>query len=300
MIDLDSKEKNLYIKSGKILQAAKKKAKTISKPGKSLLEIAVEIEKFIESEGGKPAFPVNLSANHTAAHFTPSAQDTGVVGEKDVLKVDIGVHIDGFITDSAVTIDFSGEFGKMLEAAQSALENALSKAKFDFPVGKIGEEIEKTIEKAGFKPISNLSGHGILQWEAHASPSIPNVGTPDERVLEDGFVYAIEPFATNGEGFVREGFGAEIFGLEKKLPVRNTDARKILGLIEENYHNLPFALRWLSKLKQSEFAQKVALRELLQKKCIHSYPVLNEVHGKIVTQAETTILVEEGKTTVLV
>ncbi len=298
---MDKKERDLYIKSGKILQAAKKKAVSITKPGKSLLDIAQQIEKFIREEGGKPAFPVNLSANHTAAHFTPSANDKGVVGEKDVLKVDIGVHVDGYITDSAVTIDFSSKHGKMLDAAEKALESALSVTKKGVTVGKIGTEIEKVIKKAGFKPISNLTGHGLLQWTAHAAPSIPNISSRDTRVLEEGFVYAIEPFVTDGEGSVREGVQKEIFELDTVHPVRNSFARKILEHIQKHYHELPFAERWIEKeLKLSEFNHKVAFRELLQKKCLHAYPILNEAQGKIVTQAETTVLVEDGKVTVLV
>ena len=298
---VDKKEKDLYIKSGKILQAAKKRATTITKHGKSLLKIAEEIEKFIIDNGGAPAFPINLSANNTAAHFTPSTGDKSVVGEKDVLKVDIGVHIDGFITDSAVTMDFSGEFGKMLEAAESALENALSVAHDDVSIGKIGEEIEKTIKKYGFRPIANLTGHGLLQWTAHAAPSIPNIGKKDENFLETGFVYAIEPFVTDGEGYVREGVQTEIYELDEPKPVRNPDARKILSFVQDNYHQLPFAKRWISKdLNLSEFNLKVGFRELVQKKCLHSYPILNEQIGKMVTQAETTILVEEKEIMVLV
>ncbi|MEK6941698.1 MAG: type II methionyl aminopeptidase [archaeon] len=273
----------------------------MAKPGKSLLELAEQIEKFIESEGGFPAFPVNLSANNTAAHFTPSMNDTGVVGESDVLKIDIGVHIDGYITDSALTVDFSGEHGKMLEAADNALASALSVAKNNANIGKIGEAIESAIKKSGYRPIVNLTGHGVLQWTAHAPPGIPNVGRHEERSLEAGFVYAIEPFATDGQGYVREGVQAEIFEMNKAFNARSPVARKVLSHIKEHYRSLPFAQRWVAKkLKLSEFNQKIAFRELLSKKCLASHPILNEEHGKTVAQAETTILVEEGKTTVLV
>src|SRR3989344_3779629 len=142
--------RNKYVKAGKILQAAKKKAQKIIKPGASLLEVAEQIEKFIESEVGKPAFPINLSLNNCAAHYTPSANDKSEFSEKDVVKADVGVHIDGFAADSAVTIDLSGEFGKMLDASEKALEVALGVAKPGVEVGKIGAEIENVIKKAGF------------------------------------------------------------------------------------------------------------------------------------------------------
>ncbi|AJF60252.1 MAG: type II methionyl aminopeptidase [Candidatus Diapherotrites archaeon] len=293
---MDSEEYKKYVKAGKILQQAKKEAKKLARPGKKMLELAESIEAFIEENSGKPAFPVNLSANNCAAHFTPSENDERTVKENDVLKIDVGVHVDGFIADSAVTIDFSGEHGKMVEAAEQALENALSVVKVGATVGKIGEEIERTIKKAGFNPVQNLTGHGLEEYIAHAAPPIPNISRHDDRKLEDGKAYAIEPFATNGRGFVRESVQAEIFGLDKAIPVRNTNARKILEFVQKEYRELPFAERWVSeKLKLSEFARKVALRELLQKKAIHAYPMLNEEEGRIVTQAETTIFLKDGK-----
>ena len=152
-MEKDVREK--YVKAGKILQAAKKKAQQVVKPGASLLEVAEQIEKFIESEGGKPAFPINLSLNNCAAHYTPSANDKSVFSEKDVVKADIGVHIDGYAADSAITIDLSGEFGKMLDASDAALKAALSVAKPGMEVGKIGAGIEAGFKKAGFNEFQN-------------------------------------------------------------------------------------------------------------------------------------------------
>jgi len=299
----DAMEKNVrekYVKAGKILQAAKKRAEKIIKPGTSLLEVAEQIEKFIESEGGKPAFPINLSLNNCAAHYTPSANDKSVFSEKDVVKADIGVHIDGYAADSAVTIDLSGEFGKMLDASNDALKAALGVAKPGMEVGKIGAEIEAVIKKAGFNPIQNLTGHSIEQWKVHSSPSIPNVASKDTRKLEAGNVYAIEPFVTNGEGRVREGVQAEIFGFDDAIAMRNLEARKMIKLIEEKYHTLPFAERWIAKeLKQGEFTRKVALRELLKMKAIHAYPMLIERPGAQVCQAESCFIVEEKDITML-
>ena len=289
-----------YVKAGKILQAAKKRAEKIIKPGASLLDAAEELEKFIESEGGKAAFPINLSLNNCAAHYTPSANDKSVFSEKDVVKADIGVHIDGYCADSAVTIDLSGKFGKMLETSEKALEAALGVAKPGMEVGKIGVEIENVIKKAGFNPIQNLTGHRIDRWEVHSAPSIPNIASRDTRKLEPGNVYAIEPFVTDGEGRVRDGVQAEIFGFDVTIAMRNLEARKMIKHIEEKYHTLPFAERWIAKeLKQGEFARKVALRELLKMKAIHAYPMLVEKTGAQVCQAESCFIVDEKGITVL-
>ena len=167
-------------------------------------------------------------------------------------------------------------------------------------VGKIGAEIEAVIKKAGFNVIQNLTGHRIEQWEVHSAPSIPNIASRDTRKLEAGNVYAIEPFVTDGEGRVRDGVQAEIFGFDKAIAMRNLEARKMIKIIEDKYHTLPFAERWIAKeLKQGEFARKVALRELLKMKAIHAYPMLVEKVGANVSQSESCFIVEEKDITIL-
>jgi len=297
MVKLMEKEvlKN-YQKAGKILAETLKKAKKSIKPGQKLLEIAEKTEKGIISRGGEPAFPANLSKNHYAAHFTPSFEDEELLGEKDVLTVDLGAHVDGYVADAAFTLDFSGENGKMIDASEEALEAALSVIKEGVELRKIGKAIEDVIKKKGFNPIQNLSGHGLERWETHAIPSIPNIDNNDDRILEDDMVIAIEPFATDGQGFVREGTQAEIFSFGEKKPLRNMDARKIISFISEEYKTLPFAERWLmDEFKLSEFKRKIAMRELIQRGCIKAFPILHEDEGKIVTQAETSVILNSGK-----
>ncbi len=293
---MDKKVLENYLKAGKILKEVQKKAQKSIKHRQKLLDIAEEIEKNIAALGGKPAFPVNLCLNNHAAHYSPSASDETILTEKDVMKVDIGVHIDGYIADSAFTVNLSGEYNKMVEASEKALENAVSVVKEGVKLEDIGKQVEKTIKGYGFNPIQNLTGHCLQQWVSHAPPSIPNIAKRDERRLEEGAAFAIEPFATDGRGYVKEGVQAEIFQLDEPKPVRNRDARKIMEFIAENYNTLPFAERWIIKeLQLSEFARKVALRELLQRKCIKAFPVLHEENGKIVTQAETSLILNKGK-----
>lgn len=297
---MDKIEFEKYVKAGKILKQVQAKARKIIEPEKKLLEIAEELEKEIFSLEGKPAFPVNLSRNHEAAHYTPSIGDEIVLNSTDVLKVDIGVHVDGFIADAAFTLNFSNDFAKMIEASEKALENALSTAELGVEVGKIGKEIEKTIKSYGFNPVQNLSGHGLQKFEAHAVPTIPNIGQYANKKLEEGMAIAIEPFATNGKGFVKEETQAEIFSLNKIQMARNPHSRKILEFASKEFKELPFAERWLQKIDLTEFQRKTALRELIQKKCIQTYPILSEEKGKIVTQTESTLAIFEGKTHITV
>ncbi len=300
---MEKEEAEKYILAGKITKEAVEKAKKSIKPGQKLLEIAFNIEKSIESpahEGrGKPAFPVNLSINENAAHFTPSSASEAVLKESDLLKVDLGVHVDGFICDTAFSLNFDGSHAKMIEAAEEALKNALAIVKEGIEIGEIGAAVEKAIKGKGFNPIKNLTGHGLGRFEQHASPSIPNVATSNPKKLEEG-AFAIEPFATDGEGYVGEGMQREIFAFEKPLPLRTAHARKMIEFVAEKYETLPFALRWIEKgLKMPEFQRKVAIRELLRAKCIRSFPVLHEQPGKFVAQAEKSLIIFEGKVTVL-
>ena len=285
-----------YKKSGEITKEAQELAAKKLKVGTNLFEFAEEIEGAIIKLGGAPAFPINLSRNHVAAHYTPAFESKDLVEENDVIKVDIGVHVDGYIADSARTIDFSGKHEKMVKASEDALEAAVALVKEGTAVGEMGKAIEGSIRGAGFSPIQNLSGHGVGEYDAHTPPTIPNVGSKDMRELEDGMAFAIEPFATDGKGLVREGTQAEIFQLLEKKPMRSPEARKIIEFVDEEYSNLPFAERWLQReLKISDFGRKIAIRELMQKKCIMAFPLLKEEEGKTVTQAETTLILHEGK-----
>lgn len=292
-----------YIRAGKILQELQKKARKMVKPGVKLLDIAEALEKEIKDidKGAGPAFPVNLSTNDEAAHYSPSVEDERVVGEKDVLKVDLGVHVNGYIADAAFTLDFSGEWGKLVEASEQALQNAVATVKVGVEVGKVGQAIEDTIKSYGFKPVQNLCGHGLGQWTPHTNPSMPNIGLKNSRKLEEDMAIAIEPFATNGRGLIHEGGVCEIYGLQESRAVRNPEARKILDFIGENYHTLPWSERYVHRaLKFPEFKRKVAMRDLLTKGCIRVYPVLLEQKGAVVSQAETSMLLKDGDVIVLV
>jgi len=293
---MEKQELQAYKKAGEIAKECQELSRKKLKVGTNLFKFAEEIERSIKKKGGFPAFPINLSANNVAAHYTPGFESEDEVGEKDVTKVDIGVHVDGFIADSAFTIDFSGEHKKMVDASAKALEEAVKLVKEKIEVGVVGAKIEETIKGQGFNPIQNLSGHGVQEYDTHTYPTIPNIANNDSRKLEDGMAIAIEPFATDGQGFVKEGSQAEIFQLEEKKPLRSKEARKIIDYIEEEYSTLPFAERWLQRdLKLSEFSRKVGLRELMQKKCIRTFPLLKEEEEKIVTQAETTLILNKGK-----
>jgi len=286
-----------YTKAGKLAREVAEKSKALIKVGNSLLEAAESIEALIKEQAGI-AFPANISINENASHYTPSIDEKTVFGEKDVVNVDIGTHVNGFVGDIAYTIDLSGEQGKLVEASEKALENAISLVKAGRMTKEIGKAIEDTIIGYGFKPIRNLSGHGLEAYEVHAEPSIPNVSVDYEEELEEGQIIAIEPFASTGDGYVKEDRRTEIFSFNREVLTRNMDARGMLAFIQNEYKTLPFAERWLARVYQP-FKLKVALKELLVRDALTQYPVLKDTPGSLVSQAEVTLLVEKGGCKVL-
>jgi methionyl aminopeptidase len=253
--------------------------------GNTLLQVAEFVENKTIELGGRPAFPCNISRNQEAAHATPKIGDTDVF-DKDMVKLDLGVHVDGYVADSAVTVDLSGN-SDILKAAEGALAAAIEFAKPGVTTGEIGAVIENTIRSYGLNPIINLTGHGLSQYEAHDDPSVPNRHVEGGAVLKEGDVLAIEPFATNGAGLVHDGSWAEIYSLVRKKPVRMPAVRNVLKQVEE-YRELPFAKRWLES-DRLDFA----LIQLEKAGIIHSYPVLLESTGGLVAQAEHTIIITE-------
>jgi methionyl aminopeptidase len=286
--------KEKILKAGRIASEVRKYARTIIKKDVPLLEIAEKIEAKIEGFGGKPAFPVNLSIDNISAHYTPSHDDKTLA--HGLLKVDFGVHIGGWIADTAFSIDLeeSEENGKLIAAAEQALNKALEliKNKATISTDEIGDIISKTIESYGFSPIINLSGHNMGNYKLHSGITIPNVNDHKKIKFEEG-VYAFEPFATTGSGKVHDGKPSEIYELRETKNVRNPISREVLELIKKEYNTLPFCSRWL--VKKLGTRALFGLKQLEDNGNLHQFAQLVEVAGSKVSQAEQTILISENE-----
>ena len=285
-VDLEAEQYEKHREAGAILAQVREEAAERVEVGGSHLELAEWTEERIRDLGGEPAFPVNISIDEEAAHASPSADDETTFGE-EMVNLDIGVHIDGWLADTAVTVDLSGN-PDLAEAPDRALDAALELVEPGVETGTIGAEIEEVIEEAGFKPVVNLTGHGLGRWEQHTPPNIPNRAVSQSVTLDVGDVVAVEPFATDGSGKVGEGNKVEIYGLDREGSVRNNDARAALDQITEEFRTLPFAARWLDVDRP-----EMALRRLERQNIVHSYPVLKEDAGTLVSQKEHTVIVTE-------
>ncbi len=289
---MDKEQIDSYLLAGKINFEALELGSKLIKPGASMISVLDQIEAFIKSKGAELAFPAQISLNSTAAHFCPAADDV-ILNENDVVKLDVGVCVNGYIADAARTFDLSrnGANKELIAASRSALNNALKLIRPGVPIGDIGKEIHETIKAAGFTPIRNLSGHGLGKYMIHSPPSIPNVETGIQSMLRENQVIAIEPFATNGAGLVYEGGTATVFSLVEEKPVRSPIAKQILGDIKK-FNGLPFTTRWFIP-KYGVASTQLALRDLKALGIISSHPPLIEKQKGLVAQFEHSVIVKE-------
>ena len=287
-----------YIEAGRIAKSVREEAARRLEPETSVLEFCEWVEHRIVELGGRPAFPCNLSINEVAAHYTPLVGDELVIPEESVVKIDLGVHVDGYIADTAVTVSFSEKWVPLLDAVRDALEKALEVVAPDTKFSEVGRVIESTIKAYGFKPISNLGGHSLARFTIHAGESIPNVYEPFLRGrFGKGKAYAIEPFGTNGAGSVREGDTVAIYALVRPSLKRRLKEvqRRVLNAVKERFRTLPFTERWLRDVAPVDELRS-SLRKLARMGFLTQYPVLVEKGGGYVAQFEHTLVItDEGE-----
>lgn len=266
----------------------------------SYLQICNLVEELVRRAGGEPAFPCNLCVNSVAAHYTAEVEDQGLVHEGDVVKVDIGVQIDGLIADTAVTVSFNPQFDGLAQAAEEALGEAVGLVREGVRVGELGRVISDVAGRRGYRPISNLCGHSLEPYQIHAGLSIPNVWVPGSPALKAGKVYAIEPFLTawDGLGRVQEQATRNIFGLRSRKRIGDRRLDGFAELVWTRYRTLPFAARYFAA-EYDNVELKQIIEQLLRMKVIRAYPVLVEPRGRVVAQAEHTVVPTENGAVVL-
>lgn len=284
-----------YRKAGKAAKEVKDFARRFVKPGTPIIDVCEKIEGELLSKGVDLSFPCNVSINNVAAHYSSPPDDKNVIDEHDIVKIDFGTHVDGYIADTAFTVSFGSEHNKLIEASEKALEIAIEMIKPGVETSIIGNKIEETIKGYGFRPIKDLSGHLLDQYVLHSSKIIPNISIPHGTKIEEGEVYALETFATTGSGTVTEAPHAYIFSLMPlRIPLRFKGSRMVLNLVQKEFKTLPFAERWLAK-KVSKAGLKLAIKELTEKGLFRAYNVLSDRKGSFVSQAEhTLIVIEDG------
>lgn len=263
------------------------------KEGVRIIEICEVVEERIREFGAEPAFPCNICINEVAAHYTSLPDDQTVIPPRSIVKVDIGVSLDGYIADTAVTIAFSPELEALAEASRAVLHEAIKSMRPGVDVSQIGFTIQKTANRLGFKPIRNLTGHEIKRYELHAGLTIPNIAAPSPGKLQVNHVYAIEPFLTTmrGAGEVVSAKLATIFRADPgklKMEKLKPEEQQLLKYLVEKFRGLPYTPRWIEGFNGKVHEQLVRLGR------VHVYPVLVERSKQPVAQSEHTVVITEN------
>ena len=285
---MDSYALDCFRRAGAIAKECRQWAAENIRPGVSVRSILETVEEMIRERGAEPGFPAQSSRNSVAAHYCSAPDDELLYEEGDCVKVDLGVHVDGYVADNATTVDLSsdGRWKPLIKASSDALAAAIATVEAGVPVGNIGAAIERTIVGAGFQPVRNLTGHGLGRWKVHTPPQIPNYADRGGGKLETGMVFAIEPFACDGRGFIREEGKAEVFMMVRPPRKAKGLDRDVLKAIE-SWRGLPIARRYFKE--HDEEALEDTLRKLARQGSLMRYPPLVEEAGTMVAQTEHTM-----------
>jgi methionyl aminopeptidase len=286
------------IKSGKIAARVLSEIRSEIEPGKRIIKICALAESKIKEYGGRPAFPLIVSINHIAAHSTSPRGDKSEIPEFGLVKLDVGVVVDGYITDTASTVDIDGTLEGFVASTEDALIEAIDLMRPGTNLGEVGKRIEQVIKEYGLRPIKNLSGHNLKRNKLHAGKIVPNVGKRSSDTVEVGEYYAIEPFATSGTGTVIDSEYVYIFGntgLDKTL---EGTTEKLRTYLRKKYGPFPYALRWIGTgSKEIDVVEEV--KKLLKERAIRGFPIQIEKKSRPVSQTEHTVYISENGPIVL-
>lgn len=299
-LSLNASINQKYETSGQITRETRKSVESRDWRGRPYLEICEFAEKEIRRRGGEPAFPVNVCANESAAHYTAEIDDKKIVDQNAILKVDLGAHVDGYVTDTSVTLCYNDSLFDMTEATKAALSEAIKAVRLGEKPGDVGRIVENYASRRGYLPIENLSGHSLEQYVVHAGVSIPNVWSVSNSSFKLDRVYAVEPFFTTmeGSGIVVEGKSRNIFGLVTRKRTKDAKLDEFLDLIWKTRRTLPFAARWFTEYYSKQNINDMIAR-LMKMRLVHAYPELIESEGTPIAQAEHTIRVSAAGPIVL-
>lgn len=285
-MDADARES--LLRAGRISREARERAVELVREGGLLLEVAEEVEDLMRKKGARPAFPTCISVDNIAAHYSPTHDDALRFRRGNVVKLDLGAQLEGWIADTAVTVEVgTRNWRDLVRASELALQTAIEAVHAGVSTRALGEGIQRAIEAHGYRPIRNLTGHTIERYLLHAGKSVPNIPHGHET-LHAGEVVAIEPFASSGAGEVDGRRTGNIYRVLKTKPLKAPELNDFLQILSGEFKTLPFAERWAHRLDSHVPA---LLNSLLRTGAVMTYPALLDLGGGIVSQTEHTMIV---------
>lgn len=286
-----------FTKSGVIHKIVQQKIQSNLHTFKTALDIVHLIEnqililtKFNIDEPLKSGigFPVGISINDVAAHFTPSNENNPIIKSDDIIKIDFGVHINGCISDGAFSWCPSGKYDELINISKNATEIGIKHSGPDAILGEIGGYIQEYIESKEIdidnkiypiKSIYDLSGHNIAPYVIHVNKAVPNIRIPYYERMKENEVFAIETFPTTGCGDIYNDKECNHYMIEPKNVCKFNDDK--IQHIYDIRKTLAFCPRWF------DF-------EIPENNVISKYPVLKTTDGGLVAQYEKTIYIKDN------
>ncbi|EXL61041.1 methionyl aminopeptidase [Fusarium oxysporum f. sp. radicis-lycopersici 26381] len=309
---------NDYRKAAEVHRQVRQWTQQNVKPGDKLIDIANGIEDGVRAllgnQGIEPGdnlkagmgFPTGLCLNHETAHYTPNpGQKDVVLKYEDVMKVDFGVQINGWIVDSAFTMSFDPTYDNLLNAVKDATNSGIKASGIDVRICDVSAAIQEAMESYEVeingktypvKPVRNISAHNIKHYQIHGGKSIPFIKNSDQTKMEEGEVFAIETFGTTGTGRLYDDVGIYGYGLHHDAPrhvnLPFASANRLYKVIREQFGTIVFCRRYLERLGQERYL--AGLNSLVSNGILEAYEPLADIKGSYSAQFEHTILLRES------
>jgi curved DNA binding protein len=305
-----------YMAAAEIANKALLLAIESCKAGADIFDICQEVDKFVEEQAGKSynkgknkiekgsAFPCCITVNELVGHFSPLKPESTTLKDGDLAKVDLAVHIDGFVASTAHTfligaaVAADDKRAKVVHSAWTAAEAILRCVQ----VGKTNAEctnvIRKCADEFGCNPVQGVLSHQMKKHIIDGTQSIINCETQDDKVDDFEFglneVYCLDLVMSSGEGKPKESeLRTTVFkrALENNYVLKTQKARQFLAEVGKKYPTLPFSLRAFD-----ETIGRVGVSEANRHELLHSYPILHEKPGEYVAHFKYTVLLLPGGT----
>jgi len=281
-----------HARASRSVNRALAKARRSLRPGTPLLSLAELIEKEIVCQGALPAFPVSLAVNEEVAYCSPTSAAATTLERGDLLKIDVGAHVAGYIVDTAITLEIeTARHARLIRAAERAVDGALRLTRDGVLTSVIAQHIEHCIACEGFRSVFSHYGHSVDRYRVHGAITV--ACSPHTNVeLSEGDIMAVEATLTAGRVALRRQ-DAEIYSLQPHVDVTplSIGARSLFSQLFAAYGALPFSIRWLN---ETESIRSVVLCELLKSGALVAYPKVVEAHNNIVAHVERSIIVTQN------
>jgi curved DNA binding protein len=306
-----------YQAAGKIVNAVLERLIAKATAGANVAEVCEFGDKELEAELAKVyakkkmekgiAFPTCVSANEIAGHYSPLKSESTTLKEGDLVKIDLGVHIDGFIAVAAHTVVVGGQAvdgrkADVVLAAYNALQGALRTIKPGNTNYDVTDVIGQVAESYKCQPLEGVLSHELKKHLLDGNNVIINKATFDQKVEEHEFnlneVFGLDVFVSTGEGKTKETeYRSTIYkrAIERTYTLKLKASRAFYAEAVDKYPTMAFTLRSFA----DETSAKLGVSEAVKHDLFHAYPVLTEKAGEFIAHFKYTVAIMKNGISVI-